>query len=119
MQVRMLGAVQAVHDGQADLLMQYGQRILFAESKLATINCSLPGAKVWLYVVDLGGTDELVRARAAVDVIAKKTERKRPDGLFGSRPAQLTRSQFVALQSAGKSGRLVPPPTLSGVRLAP
>jgi hypothetical protein len=63
---RLPAQVGRVGDGMVDLVLQAGQRVVYSQVKLARIGRETPGAFLVLYVIDLGGADELVRARPAI-----------------------------------------------------
>ena len=63
---RVPARVERVVDGIADLTLHAGQHIFYSELKLALIKRDAPGAVLVLYLIDLDGTDELVRARPAI-----------------------------------------------------
>ena len=111
---RLLARVDRVgHDG-ADLSIQSGERVSYAQAKLASIRRDTPGSKVWLYLVDLGGTDELVRARPAVEVKpAGRGQRRR---LYDVGTTVLTEEQARSLAAPREDEPAVPLPSLSGLR---
>ena len=52
----------------ADLVLEHGELITFSKVKLSGIVRDSRGAVVFLYLIDLGGADELIRARPGCEV---------------------------------------------------
>jgi hypothetical protein len=65
---RLAARVRDMKDGMADLILQQGDQITFSEVKLSHISRASRGAAVFLYLIDLGGADELIKIRPGVEV---------------------------------------------------
>lgn len=63
---RVPARVERIDEGMAVLILHAGQQVFYSQVKLARIKRDAPGAVLVLYLIDLGGTDELVRARPAI-----------------------------------------------------
>jgi hypothetical protein len=117
LRTRLLAKVKALRSRDADLAIR-NQSVIYDRAKLARIGCDERGAKLWLYWLDLGGADELIRARPAIDIGRSDVPVHRGRGLYGSRPARLTAAQRAALDAAVASGDArVPAAGLSGLRV--
>lgn len=114
--------VSAVVGGGADgfvVLMSSDQavRILYSQAKLASINRALPGEQVYLYTLDLGGPDEIVRPRPAVRLLDGPVQRR---GLYAPAPVNATGAAAKALRDLEAQQQGQPPrrANLTGLRLA-
>lgn len=92
-------------------------RIMYSQAKLASINRARPGEQVYLYILDLGGPDEIVRPRPAVRLLHRPVQRR---GLYGPAPVDATGAAASALRDmlAERQGRPRRQADLTGLRLA-
>lgn len=119
---RIPARVRNVSGGMADLVLKAGEHIIFSEAKLSRIGCERPGSAVILYLLDLGGADELVRARPAV-TLSREAESSRHSqsdpGAFDRVVTDIDGSDAdrldQLLSSTGSERRI----DLTGLRIAP
>lgn len=108
--------------GMADLVLHAGGHIIFSVAKLSVIGCERPGSAVVLYLLDLGGTDELVRARPAVALSRKVESKQKPPPGPGAFDRIVT---DIDGKDADLLDQLLGPPRserrvdLTGLRIAP
>lgn len=93
---RLAARVRKITDDVADLSVgNAGFHVWWDRIKLENIGCAFEGANVMIYKTDLGGTDELIRARPALDLAllgACPADDSPTDysGMFTRRPQNVT-----------------------------
>lgn len=121
---RFPAVVERLHGGVADLVLDVGGRCTFSQVKLAGIGRGSVGDAVYLYLVDMGGPDELVRARPAVVIAgggsvgaAGTTGTTAPvaPGPFERHVTEVTGAPLEALNRLVAFGDRGPLPDLSGL----
>lgn len=115
---RLPARVDRVDGGLGDLVLLAGQRIVFSEAKLSRIRRETPGAYLVLYLIDLDGTDELVRARPAIALDEPEGSTAAAPGAFDRVVTDVEGADADMLDQLLDDDRPEPALDLTGLRLA-